>query len=136
MAEWVVGPFGNLMRKSDTNDKGYCGFDSHGNPITCWFQDVDDLSHEIGEWADDPFGHTPTPCSDYASYLGVGDPLTDSTTRYYVYPGANNGYAYHQQDLVFLPYFGAAPASLAYDSQLTFQGEGSAQGVSYCFNSG
>ena len=41
----------------------------------CTAQDIAGLSHEIGEWADDPFGHTPAPCS--GGYLEVGDPLNN-----------------------------------------------------------
>ncbi len=88
------------------------------SPVLCEFQDVDDFSHEVGEWADDPFGDTPAPCG----ILEVGDPLLPfGTSAYYTYPGTN-GFNYHLQDLVFLPYFGAAPAT-SYKNRFTFQGE-------------
>jgi hypothetical protein len=116
----------------DENDRGYCGFDSNNKPITCYFQDVDDLSHELAEWADDPFGATPDPCG--GGFLEVGDPLLFyNTSAYFKYTGANNGYTYHLQDLVFLPYFGAANAT-AYEDQLTFQGN--PEGISYCLHGG
>jgi hypothetical protein len=73
------------------------------------------LSHEIGEWADDPFGHTPAPCG---GYLEVADPLNN----YPYTPYTIGGFTYHAVDLAFLPWFGA-PTSMSYGGQLTFQNE-------------
>ena len=99
---------------------GACMF--NGLPL-CLYQDVDDFSHELAEWADDPFAHTAAPCG----LLEVGDPLLGlETAAYYTYIGTN-GTAYHLQDLVFLPYFGAA-ANTSYNGQTTFQGEA----LTYC----
>jgi len=69
-------------------------------------QDVADLSHEVAEWADDPFGRTSSPCPSYP-LLEVGDPLLGQQ-HYYSYSGANNGFSYHLQDLVMLPFFRGA----------------------------
>ena len=71
----------------------------------CVAQDVADLSHEVAEWADDPFGRTSSPCPSYP-LLEVGDPLLGQQ-HYYSYSGANNGFSYHLQDLVMLPFFEA-----------------------------
>jgi hypothetical protein len=86
-------------------------------------QDVSALSHEIGEWADDPLvvntNGNRTPCGT----LEVGDPLeNDSNYGGYPYKGTN-GFTYNLQDLVTLPYFGAPP-STSVDGEFTFHGEG------------
>jgi hypothetical protein len=82
-------------------------------------QDVSALSHEIGEWIDDPLIPSENPaCGGDA--LEVGDPL-EGETNYGAYPYAVNGFTYHLQDLVFLPYFGAPP-STSVNGQSTFQG--------------
>jgi len=69
-------------------------------------QDVSALSHEVGEWADDPLtnGGNGSPCG----ILENGDPL-ENTKNYGGYPYMLNGFTYNLQDLVFLRYFGADP---------------------------
>lgn len=82
-------------------------------------QDVSALSHEVGEWYDDPLTNNGVACG----ILEVGDPLEGGQPGHpygtYAYP--LNGFTYHLQDLVFLPYFGA-PASTSVNSWFTFQG--------------
>ncbi len=80
-------------------------------------QDVSALSHEVGEWADDPLYPSPnnTPCG----ILEVGDPL-EGTTNYGDYPYVLHGFTYHLQDLVFLRYFGA-PANTSVNDWWSFQ---------------
>jgi hypothetical protein len=86
-------------------------------------QDVSALSHELGEWAEDPFvNNTNTPCG----ILEVGDPL-EGFPNYGDFSYLLSGFTYHLQDLVLLPYFGAPPSS-AVNSWFTFQG----QSVSVC----
>jgi hypothetical protein len=81
-------------------------------------QDVSALSHEIGEWADDPLVANPngnqTPCG----ILENGDPL-ENTANYGDYAYTQNGFTYHLQDLAMLPYFGA-PASTSANGWLSF----------------
>jgi hypothetical protein len=83
-------------------------------------QDVSALSHEIGEWADDPLvvntGNR-TPCG----ILEVGDPL-ESNSNFGGFPYSVNGFTYNLQDLVTLPYFGAPPAT-SVNGFFTFHGE-------------
>jgi hypothetical protein len=64
-------------------------------------QDVSALSHEVGEWVDDPFVNNNTPCR---TLLEVGDPL-ESGPNFGDYDYTLNGFTYHLQDLVFLDYF-------------------------------
>jgi hypothetical protein len=79
-------------------------------------QDVSALSHEIGEWADDPLINNNVACG----VLENGDP-EEGFTNYGGFPYTVNGFTYNLQDLVFLPYFGA-PASTSVHGWLSFQG--------------
>lgn len=84
-------------------------------------QDVSALSHEVGEWADDPLvvniNGNNTPCGS----LEVGDPL-ENNPNYGAYAYTVGGFTYNLQDLVTLPYFGAPP-STSVGGETTFQGE-------------
>ncbi len=84
-------------------------------------QDVSALSHEVGEWADDPLtvniSGNNTPCG----ILEVGDPL-ENNPNFGAFPYTLNGFTYNLQDLVTLPYFGAPPSTSVNDF-FTFQGE-------------
>lgn len=85
-------------------------------------QDVSALSHEVGEWADDPLvvntNGNNTPCG----IMENGDPLENNANfGDFPYTG-NNGFGYNLQDLVTLPYFGA-PASTSVNGEFTFHGE-------------
>jgi hypothetical protein len=83
-------------------------------------QDVSALSHEIGEWMDDPFVDNNVHCNDN-SILEVGDPL-EGHSNYGGFPYTLNGFTYNLQSLVFLGYFGA-PASTSVHSWLSFQND-------------
>jgi hypothetical protein len=84
-------------------------------------QDVSALSHEVGEWIDDPLvvnvNGNNTPCG----ILEVGDPL-EGNANYGAYHYVLHGFTYNLQDLVTLPYFGA-PTSTSVNGWLSFQGE-------------
>ncbi|HKS76960.1 MAG TPA: hypothetical protein VJQ82_27375 [Terriglobales bacterium] len=86
-------------------------------------QDVSALSHEVGEWADDPLvvntNGNNTPCG----ILEDGDPL-EGEANYGGFPYTVNGFTYNLQDLVTLPYFGA-PTSTSVNGWLSFQGNSS-----------
>ncbi|MFN7997476.1 MAG: hypothetical protein U0Q18_27915 [Bryobacteraceae bacterium] len=89
-------------------------------------QDVSALSHEVGEWTDDPLlnGGNNTPCG----ILENGDPLENNPNfGGFSYPV--NGFSYTLQDLVTLPYFGA-PSSTSAGGIFTFHG----QTLSVCQN--
>ena len=85
-------------------------------------QDVSALSHEVGEWMDDPLvvniNGNNTPCG----ILENGDPL-ENNANFGGFPYTANGFTYNLQDLVTLPYFGAPP-STSVNGEFTFQGEG------------
>jgi len=84
-------------------------------------QDVSALSHEVGEWADDPLvvniNGNNTPCGA----LENADPL-ENNPNFGAFGYTVNGFTYNLQDLVTLPYFGA-PASTSVNGEFTFQGE-------------
>jgi len=84
-------PSGQTYSYSTTIDQGSGVFS----------QDVAALTHEIGEWMDDPFVDNRVGCQDN-SILEVGDPLV-----LHDFPYALHGFTYHLQSMVFLPYFGA-----------------------------
>jgi hypothetical protein len=85
-------------------------------------QNVGALSHEIGEWIDDPNvnNKVPSACGSGA-VLEVGDPL-EGNTNYGDYAYTAGGVTWDLQDLVYLPYFGA-PTSTSANGYSTFQGE-------------
>jgi hypothetical protein len=95
-------------------------------------QDVSALSHEVGEWADDPLvvntNGNPVACG----ILENGDP-EEGFANYGGFPYTLNGFTYNLQDLVFLPYFGAR-ATISVGSSLSFQGN--PFGLTVCSNGG
>jgi hypothetical protein len=99
-------------------------------------QDVSALSHEVGEWMDDPFANNidvPALCGTNGGgglILENGDPL-EGEANFGGYPYALNGLTYNLQDLVFIPYFGA-PRTKSVNSWWTFQGTT----MSVCSNGG
>lgn len=123
---------------------GYHSFNGVNTYITTTYvgtpgafaQDVSALSHEVGEWMDDPFTNNidvPALCGTTGNggqILEVGDPL-EGETNFGGYPYLLNGLTYNLQDMVFLPYFGA-PLAKSVNSWWTFQGTP----MSVCSNGG
>jgi len=75
-------------------------------------QDVSALSHEVGEWMDDPDGGNPTPPWGHIGQVGgcqnnleVGDPLSGTLVNV-----AINGFTYHPQEMAFLSWFYDEPS--------------------------
>jgi len=105
---------------SISNPQSYAEF-TYVDHVGAFSQDVSALSHEVGEWADDPltvnFNGNNTPCG----ILEVGDPL-ENNPNFGGYPYSLHGFTYNLQDLVTLPYFGAPP-STSVNNFFTFQGE-------------
>jgi hypothetical protein len=92
------------------------------NTGSSFSQDVSALSHELGEWIDDPLinGFNDTPCGA----LEVGDPIEGESSPhlYGDYTYTLNGFTYHLQDLASMKYFGQTP-DLVNNSNWTFQGQ-------------
>jgi len=99
-------PGGQTYSVSSTVDQGGGTFS----------QDTAALSHEIGEWMDDPFVDNVVGCQDN-SILEVGDPLVLDDHPYKV-----GSFTYHLQDMVWIGYFGA-PAKTSLHSWLSFQND-------------
>ena len=85
------------------------------------FTDVAVLSHEVGEWADDPYKSNSVYCD--GGFMEVGDPLAGMASSYVKYG------SWHLQDLVFLTYFGDSGVSI--NNQFSFQNN---QNLSICSN--
>ncbi len=97
-------------------------------------QDVSALSHELGEWMDDPYvnnSSTNSPPQDPAScatndannpnpLYEVGDPL-EGNANFGDYAYTVGGFTWHLQDLVTPEYFGA-PSTTSANHAETFQG--------------
>jgi hypothetical protein len=97
-------------------------------------RDIHALSHEIGEWMDDPlipsqntvpaWGHIGQ-VSGCQNNLEVGDPVTGSAFNVTL-----NGFTYHPEDLVFFPWFARITPSTSVNGWYTFLNAFSApQGV-------
>ncbi|MBV8977744.1 MAG: hypothetical protein JO261_12805 [Alphaproteobacteria bacterium] len=83
-------------------------------------QDVSAMSHELGEWMDDPFTDNSVNCTDN-TIMEVGDPL-ENNPNYGGYPYLLNGFTYNLQSLVFIDYFGA-PTSIPVNGWYSFQND-------------
>jgi hypothetical protein len=78
------------------------------------------MSHELGEWMDDPFTDNSVNCTDN-QLMEVGDPL-ENNANYGAYPYKLNGFTYNLQSLVFIDYFGA-PTSIPLHGWYSFQND-------------
>ena len=75
-------------------------------------QDVSALTHEIGEWMDDPFiGYNNVNCTDNG-WMEVGDPL-EGRANYGSFHYKDKGYTWNLQSLVYIDYFGAPTSDSA-----------------------
>jgi hypothetical protein len=104
----VLGYHGAMNRNGVLQTYSVAEYDTTGAFTNT--SDVSILSHEIGEWLDDPTGTNPTPkwghtgqVSGCQSNLEVGDPLSGSFPLIDI--PMPNGVTYHVQDLAFLSWF-------------------------------
>jgi hypothetical protein len=92
--------------------------------------DVSAMSHELGEWINDPSGTNPTPAWGHVGQvsgcqhnLEVGDPLSGTTVSI----AMPNGLTYHPQELAFLSWFYRQVPSIGlagwYSSNGTFKSD-------------
>src|SRR5215472_6579282 len=92
----------------------YSPFDFQTNGIFLNADDTVILSHEAGEWMNDPYDVNPTPAWGHTGQVGacqnnleVGDPLTGTNVSPIV---GHNGFTYHLQELAFYSWFYGAPS--------------------------
>ena len=94
-------------------------------------QDVSALSHEMGEWMDDP-GTKGAFNAVACGILEVGDP-EEGFSNYGGFGYSLGGFNYNLQDLVFLEYFGA-PTTTSVHGWMTFHDN--PFGLTVCSNGG
>ena len=83
-------------------------FDGRNQTLATGVADISVLTHELGEWLNDPTVGNPTPAWGHIGQVSgcqgnfeVGDPLTGT-----LMPNvAMNGFTYHQQELAFFNWF-------------------------------
>ncbi len=97
-------------------------YDTNGTYASGGTQDITALSHEVGEWMNDPFAQNITPPWGDVGNVGqvngcqddyeVGDPLSDNTNT--IIPiTMPNGHTYHPQELAFFSWFYRDTPSIA-----------------------
>jgi hypothetical protein len=118
--ECCIGGYHSSMGSSAA-PQAYSVFTYIGTPGV-FAQDVSALSHEAGEWLDDPLvvntSGNPVSCG----ILEVGDPeegFNEDGATYGAFPYTLSGFTYHLQDLVYLEYFGA-PKTTSVSGEETF----------------
>jgi hypothetical protein len=101
--------------------------------------DVATMSHEVGEWMNDPIGTNPVPPwghigqqSGCQGTLEVGDPLSGTLFTNTLMP---NGYTYHLQEMAFFSWFLGSP-SLAAGSMFSDNGTFVGQAQTPCGSPG
>jgi hypothetical protein len=87
--------------------------------------DITVLTHEIGEWTNDPYTNNPTPAwgnigqvSGCQNNLEVGDPLSGTT-----FTDTVGGFTYHPQELAFFSWFYHQSPSLGVNGWYSNQGK-------------
>ena len=99
---------------ADTNGQTYA-YATYATSPGAFSQDISGLSHEIGEWYDDPAVTSNSPCG----ILENGDPLENLANRG-DFPVVYNSVTWHPQALAFMEYFGE-PANFSANNWLDNQ---------------
>jgi hypothetical protein len=87
------------------------GYTTFSDSPGAFSEDIDAVSHEVGEWLDDPFVNNHVNCNDN-SILEVGDPL-EVLANYGTFTVNLNKFTWHPQSLAMMPYFGDTPTSVS-----------------------
>ncbi len=96
------------------------GYSTYVDSPGAFSEDIDAISHEVGEWTDDPFVDNRVNCQDN-NIMENGDPL-ENNVNYGTFQVKLNKFTYHPQSLVYIGYFGA-PRSTEVDSWLAFEND-------------
>ncbi len=102
---------------SSAAPQAYAHFTYIGKP-GAFSQDVGALSHELGEYIDDPLVVNQNGNSVACGILEVGDP-EEVFSNYGDFEYTFNGFTYSLQDLTYLEYFGA-PKTTSVGGEMTF----------------
>jgi hypothetical protein len=102
----IIGYHGAYGRGSGTQTFAFGSYTDPGI-FSPGLQDIHAWTHEIGEWANDPFVNNPTPTWGHVGQVTgcqgnfeVGDPLTGTPFKV-----KYNGFTYHPQELAFVSWF-------------------------------
>jgi hypothetical protein len=110
--------------------QAYAHFTYIDHPV--FAQDVSALSHEAGEWLDDPLVVNVNGNPVLCGILEVGDP-EEGFANYGAFPYTLGGFTYNLQDLTYLEYFGA-PTTTSVGGERTFHNNPFGLGI--CNNGG
>jgi hypothetical protein len=109
-----AGGYHGVNPTSPVTFQTYAPFDFQTNGIFLAANDSVIISHEAGEWMNDPYDVNPTPAWGHTGQvtgcqnnLEVGDPLTGTNASPIV---GKNGYTYHLQELAFYSWFYGTPS--------------------------
>jgi hypothetical protein len=109
-----AGGYHGINPTSPVTFQTYSPFDFQTSGIFLNADDTVIISHEAGEWMNDPYDVNPTPAWGHVGQvtfcqnnLEVGDPLTGTNTTAVF---GKNGYTYHLQELAFYSWFYGAPS--------------------------
>ncbi len=98
--------FNNPNFASAVQTYAVADFDTSGDFASS--PDLSSLTHEVGEWLDDPTGNNPTPWWGHVGQVGGcqnnlenGDPLSGTIVAITM----SNGFTYHAQELAFKSWF-------------------------------
>jgi hypothetical protein len=130
----VGGYHSSMTTTSGTQAYSYFGY---VGKVGVFGQDVSALSHEAGEWLDDPLVVNTGGNAVACGILEVGDPeegFNQDGAVYGAFPYTLNGFTYHLQDLTYLEYFGAAKTTSVDSGAETFHDNPFGLGV--CNNGG
>lgn len=126
----ILGYHSGYQPNAGSGEQYYAVADYDSSGAFTGSDDVSGLSHELGEWINDPNGNNATPAwghigqvSGCQSNLEVGDPLSGTT----VSVPMPNGVTYHPQELAFLSWFYRTTPSIGihdwYSSNGTFRSD-------------
>jgi hypothetical protein len=110
-----AGGYHSIVPVNSITFQPYAAFDFEVSGLfESVFNNTSDVSHEVGEWMNDPYLINATPPWGHVGQVGgcqanleVGDPLSGTLAPRIAMP---NGYTYNLQELAFFSWFYGAPS--------------------------
>jgi len=119
----ILGFHNSFNTPAGTQTYAEAEYDNSKSPVT-GISDILGLSHEVGEWQNDPNTLNPTPpwghigqVPNCQAKLEVGDPLTPTS-----FTDTLGGFTYHPQELAFFSWFYHQSPSLGVNGWYSDQG--------------